>query len=65
MTTVKVRRLLASACFLLGAVWAAMFALVAVTKITAPSPVAVFALALYGASAATLFLAGRLLFRRR
>jgi hypothetical protein len=63
--SVNVRRLLGSACFFLAAVFAAMFLLVAAEKVTALSPVAVFALALYGGTAATLFVAGRALFRRR
>lgn len=60
----NLRRVLGSACFLLSAVWAAMFLLVAVTKLTSPGWVPVAALVLYGASAATFFLAGRQVFRR-
>ena len=63
--SVNVRRLLGSACFVSAAVFAAMFLLVAVEKITVLSSVAVFALVLYGGTAATLFVAGRALFRRR
>jgi hypothetical protein len=63
--SLNVRRVLGSACFLFTAVFAAMFTLVAISKITVLSPVVVFALALYGGTAATLFVAGRALFRRR
>lgn len=57
------RTLLGSVCFVLSAVWAAMFLLVAVTKLTSPGWVPVLALVLYGVSAAAFFLAGRRLFR--
>ena len=63
--SVNVRRLLGSTCFVFAAVFAAMFSLVAVEKVTVLSPVVVFALALYGGAAVTLFVAGRALFRRR
>ena len=62
--SLHVRRLLGSMCFLLGALFAALFVLVAVSKFVALSVVAVTALVVYGTTAVTLFLAGRALFRR-
>lgn len=63
--SVNLRRLLGSTCFVFAAIFAAMFLLVAVEKITVLSQVVVFALVLYGGVAVTLFAAGRALFRRR
>ena len=63
-TTVSMQRLVGSACFLLGTVWAAGFLLVLVTKMLSLSPVVGVVLLLYGASAATFFRAGSMLFRR-
>ena len=63
--SVNVRRVIGSACFLFAAVFAALFTLVAVSKITALSPVVMFALVLYGGAAVTFFVAGRALFRQR
>lgn len=62
---ITTRRVLGVACFVFGLLFAAMFLLVGVTKITVLSPVAVVALVIYGGTSATLLLAGRSLFRQR
>lgn len=62
--SLNVRRLLASACIVLGLLFALLFVLVAVSKITVLSVVSITALALYGGTACTLFLAARALLRR-
>jgi len=62
--SVNVRRLVGSACFLFASMSAVMFTLVAVSKISVLSPIAVCALVIYGGAAVAFFVAGRALFRR-
>lgn len=63
--SLQVRRLFVPMCFLLGALFVALFALAAVSKSVALSVVAVTALVVYGATAVTPLLAGRGPFRAR
>ena len=63
--SMEARRVLGAMCFLMGALFAAIFALVAISKVTALSGVAIAALVLYGAGAVTFIVAGRALLRHR
>lgn len=63
--SLNVRRVLGAVCWFCATLFAVLFLLVAVEKITVLTPVVVFALVLYGGTAVVLFLAGRALFRRR